>query len=324
MNIDKWRCAEMCNDDEKQIFAANMRYLQMDSGLNRQEFADFLGISIATLQTWIRGAAMPMTPEKLKEIASLFNLTPEQLVSAGYRMRQDAMHGYIRSLDEIYPYNVVIAALNWNYGYEEKDGALNPDGTICTDYEEVDNISIWTKMPPRYIFDLINSLNPRQSAAIEYYYRDGLSMKEIGTRLDITVTRVGQIIRLAQRTIRSRLSSLRCVPEKDYVKLQKVVSDLENQLAIAKMKNGEPVEPRTIPPKDVSIIDLNMSVRTTNCLKRAGLLTMQDIIDFDRSPKDSWLSIRNLGRGSLRELYATCKDWGYPLSDNKIPEQYRA
>ena len=57
------------------------------------------------------------------------------------------------------------------------------------------------------------------------------------------------------------------------------------------------------------IEQLNLSVRSYNCLKRAGLNTVKHIIDAMR--KESLLEIRSLGRNSRAEIHVRIYEFGY-------------
>lgn len=50
------------------------------------------------------------------------------------------------------------------------------------------------------------------------------------------------------------------------------------------------------------IEELELSVRSYNCLMRAGLNTIGKVIEYDQNPKTSWLKVRNLGRKSIEEI----------------------
>ena len=63
-----------------------------------------------------------------------------------------------------------------------------------------------------------------------------------------------------------------------------------------------------------AIADLDFNVRTYNCLKRAGIDTISDILDY---PKNSWFQIRNINRISLGEVVEKMRSAGY--ADFSIP-----
>ena len=58
---------------------------------------------------------------------------------------------------------------------------------------------------------------------------------------------------------------------------------------------------------ETSIDDLDFSVRAYNCLKRANILTLNDLID---KSENEMMKIRNLGKKSLKEVMDKVKDMG--------------
>lgn len=64
--------------------------------------------------------------------------------------------------------------------------------------------------------------------------------------------------------------------------------------------------------KDLSIDELELSVRSFNCLKRAGINTVAELTN---KTADDMMKVRNLGRKSLEEVLAKLKELGLELSD---------
>lgn len=60
---------------------------------------------------------------------------------------------------------------------------------------------------------------------------------------------------------------------------------------------------------DTSIDELDLSVRSQNCLKRAGIMYVRELIDYACS--DELLKIRNLGRKSYIEIKTKLLVFGY-------------
>ena len=71
---------------------------------------------------------------------------------------------------------------------------------------------------------------------------------------------------------------------------------------------------------DTFIDELNLSVRAYNCLKRAGIFTISDIINL---PKDDWSKVRNLGRKALEEVVEKMHSAGYEDFNVDIPSTLR-
>ena len=64
---------------------------------------------------------------------------------------------------------------------------------------------------------------------------------------------------------------------------------------------------------EMNIDELELSVRSYNCLKRAGINTVEELIN--RTP-DDMMKVRNLGRKSLEEVLAKLKELGLQLNDS--------
>ena len=62
---------------------------------------------------------------------------------------------------------------------------------------------------------------------------------------------------------------------------------------------------------DVSIDELELSVRSYNCLKRAGINTVKDLTS---KTEDEMMKVRNLGRKSLDEVIEKLNSMGLDLS----------
>jgi DNA-directed RNA polymerase subunit alpha len=62
---------------------------------------------------------------------------------------------------------------------------------------------------------------------------------------------------------------------------------------------------------EVAIEDLDFSVRTYNCLKRAGINTIGDLV---ARSEDEMMKVRNLGKKSLEEVIFKLEDMGLSLA----------
>ncbi len=61
---------------------------------------------------------------------------------------------------------------------------------------------------------------------------------------------------------------------------------------------------------EMTIEDLDLSVRSFNCLKRAGINTVEDLIN---KSEEDMMKVRKLGRKSLEEVILKLKDLGFSL-----------
>lgn len=65
---------------------------------------------------------------------------------------------------------------------------------------------------------------------------------------------------------------------------------------------------------EMTIEELDLSVRSFNCLKRAGINTVEDLIG---KTEDDMMKVRNLGRKSMEEVAAKIKELGYELKQSE-------
>ncbi len=64
---------------------------------------------------------------------------------------------------------------------------------------------------------------------------------------------------------------------------------------------------------DMTIEELDLSVRSFNCLKRAGINTVEDLIG---KSEEDMMKVRNLGRKSLEEVIAKLDSFGFGLKSD--------
>jgi DNA-directed RNA polymerase subunit alpha len=62
---------------------------------------------------------------------------------------------------------------------------------------------------------------------------------------------------------------------------------------------------------EMTIEELDLSVRSFNCLKRAGINTVEDLIN---KSEDEMMKVRNLGRKSLEEVINKLNTLGFSLN----------
>lgn len=91
-----------------------------------------------------------------------------------------------------------------------------------------------------------------------------------------------------------------------------IVTDLSAIADVSGMMIEKTEDPK-VKALETSIEDLDFSVRAYNCLKRAGIHTLQDLVN--RSESDM-MKIRNLGKKSLKEVLDKIRDMGLVLRDD--------
>ena len=137
-------------------------------------------------------------------------------------------------------------------------------------------------------------------------------------RVNVTVenTRVGQITDYDKLTLDVHTNGT-LVPDEAVSLAAKVLSEhlslfidlSENAKTAEVMVEKEDDEKEKV--LEMSIDELELSVRSYNCLKRAGINTVEELTN--RTPEDM-MKVRNLGRKSLEEVLAKLDELGLSLS----------
>ena len=65
---------------------------------------------------------------------------------------------------------------------------------------------------------------------------------------------------------------------------------------------------------EMTIEDLDLSVRSFNCLKRAGINTVDDLIN---KSEEEMMKVRNLGKKSFDEVKEKLQQLGFNLSSEE-------
>ena len=91
-----------------------------------------------------------------------------------------------------------------------------------------------------------------------------------------------------------------------------ILTDLSSTADVTGMMIEKTEDP-AVKALETSIEDLDFSVRAYNCLKRAGIHTLQDLVN--KSETDM-MKIRNLGKKSLKEVLDKIRDMGLVLRDD--------
>ncbi len=152
---------------------------------------------------------------------------------------------------------------------------------------------------------------------------DAIAIDSIYTpieRVNIKVedTRVGQITDFDKLTM-DVLTNGTLAPDEAVSLAAKVLSEhLKSFIDLSeKAQNAEViVEPNADETKkvmDMSIDELELSVRSYNCLMRANIRTVEELTN---KTADEMMKVRNLGRKSLDEVLAKLKELGLSLADN--------
>lgn len=178
-------------------------------------------------------------------------------------------------------------------------------------------------------------LNDNEAKFLLAYYRDGLNLREISEIHKLSKARIGQIVKLALR--------------KTYLKVKKEQGDAKTKERLEILERdrrdlnayraqlieifrangiyGEDMEiefgPVTSKKKEILGIEseilsrrtdrLGLSMRSANCLRRAGIMTVGELIS--KTERDV-MRIRNLGKKSFIEVKERLRQLGLSLKED--------
>ena len=91
-----------------------------------------------------------------------------------------------------------------------------------------------------------------------------------------------------------------------------ILTNLSNIADMTGMMIEKTEDPK-VKALETTIEDLDFSVRAYNCLKRAGIHTLQDLVN---KSENEMMKIRNLGKKSLKEVLDKIKELGLVLRDD--------
>lgn len=207
---------------------------------------------------------------------------------------------------QIYPFNLTYAI------YEDRETA----------------ISIYVPG----LADAISTLTEREQAAIKLRFEESKTLDDVGEGLGgKSRERVRQIIAKALRKLKHPSRSFKFIPvskeelrnevnkaKEENDKLKRTIGGLTELLekagVISKEKKLE-IDSRNNLWEDsdeIQIEELELSVRSYNCLKRAGIETL---FDLSLMTEQDLMNVRNLGRSSFDEIVKKMKEHNHTLAD---------
>lgn len=161
---------------------------------------------------------------------------------------------------------------------------------------------------------VMQTLTEREQEVITLRDIEGYTLEAVAERYHITKERVRQIEAKAIRKIRSSYRMKTLQRGQELSAWEAEIKDLSEKLIakkdemIRQLNNPETIE---ILPEDLyantKLWKLDLSVRSYNCLDRAGFKTLADFIDVKI---EDLMKVRNLGRKSLKEIVFKLQEWG--------------
>lgn len=300
-------------------FHTILRKLIESTGMSMNEISEAIGMSNATLRYYLSTEkpgfenlmkladyfAVPLdyltgrcTEEQAKEISENYSKNFMILRRAPYEMYlkgRKKIKGNFDGSDEPWPYNLM------GYVCEEPwDEVLSEDQIAGINYA-------------------LGELTDRERDAVLLNLRDGMTLKQASDIHGVTKERERQILTKAFRKLRapyrkamivygkegserrSRNKRFREELEKEESEIAELKSRVEAKKAsIADLLRSNEATRNMDELRNIGIHDLFLSVRSTNCLDRAGCKTLGDVMDIAMS--GNLIAVRNLGKRSIEEI----------------------
>lgn len=190
---------------------------------------------------------------------------------------------------------------------------LNPDMYICTlDEGAVLNMDIAIGNGRGYV---PAAANKDETQPIGYIPIDSIFTPVESASYTVESTRLGQNINYDKLTVNVSTNGT-CTPREVISLAAKILEDHISLFVnlVDTMKDREILisqdDEKAHKKLEMSIEDLDLSVRSYNCLKRAGIHTVQDLT---KKTEEEMLKVRNLGKKSLDEVIKKIRDLGFDL-----------
>lgn len=194
---------------------------------------------------------------------------------------------------------------------------LNPELHIATlDKDAVFNMEIYVNKGLGYVPSDKNKLVDQPIGVIPV---DSIYSPITRVKFGVTDTRVGNVTNYDKLTLEVWTDGS-VMPDEavnmassimiDYLKLFQTGDVTKPMISVAGGSEPEGVEPKKEGPGAMSIDDLDLSVRSNNCLRRAGINTVEELT---QKSEEDMMKVRNLGRKSLEEVKKKLADLGLSL-----------
>lgn len=140
------------------------------------------------------------------------------------------------------------------------------------------------------MFTAISTLNNREQLCITCRFQEGLTLDDTSKKFDVGRERVRQIERRAVRKLRhpSRSNYMR-FGKQQYEQMLKEAYEASMNIWMSRHTPSEP-----------SIVQMNLSTRSYNCLRRGGYETLSQVVELIEN--GSIFKVRNLGKVSCLEI----------------------
>jgi len=278
---------------DTEVIAARLNEIRKARGWTLKRIADEVGTTQNTVCTHFRTGKF--TTDWLIKYAACLGCTIAEITDGTIDVTKFVLKDDITSY---WPYNLAIAVAG---GTDEKFFQVYVPG----------------------IMESLTELTDREQNVLKMRFMSGMTLEECAKAMNVGRERIRQVEAKALRKLRHprhwkrwHLDTMEKAIEEGKERSR---LELENEILRSKLKNfmpekdfmNPPEEPE--PPKDLLIDDLELSVRSWNCLCRAGL---RNVKDLSKISKAQLMKVRNLGRKSYEEVLEKLREVGIELAED--------
>lgn len=326
------------NEEAKKVFCERLKGLIERTKSTNAELERAMDISQPTFQNVMQGRTTPSV-DFIMKMADFFGVSVDYLLGrcdtegrqGDYDFEEIRLESYERYLRHRKTEFGLRAALAdgyqapWPYNLaEEIFGEVFP----C----------VMTRDQMEGLREASKHLTEREQEYIWLYYKCGYTLEGIGKKYDTTKQWVR--INIARGVRKMQQPGLRDMVRYGYSgamtrgenkRLERENEELEKRNAYLKARieaNRSAADEMSreleeqvgaavvdVPALDISIDELDLSVRAYNCLHRAECDTVEDIVKYCKDPdKNGLLGIRNMGRRSAEEVAKRLQSFGIDIS----------
>lgn len=229
---------------------------------------------------------------------SHYNLMLKEKLAAKDRERVNLLR--------VFPYNL-IPMIN---GEDDNSYLQTNADEDCQDQRKYYSIGILEDV-------MAKCLSERENKVLQMRYEWGMTLEEAGKECGVTRERIRQVEAKAIRKLRLQQykGTIMCVPKAEW---RKTKNEAEHYKAQAEYMQSELDKIRNITPEqrteadkstllETTINELDLSVRSYSCCKRAGINTLGDLCGKTYT---EMTKVRNLGKKSLQEIESKMIEYG--------------
>ena len=313
------------------------------SGISQNALAEGSGVSIASITHYCTGKSVPGYANILK-LADFFAVPLDLLAG---RCDEETARGVLDNYGAYFmrlrraPYESYLrgrrptqAILGYEspYPYNLLDEIFKEQWCDVVTQDQLDGLE-----------KALTMLTEREQQVIDAYYRRGLNLEKAGYEQNVTRERLRQILAKAVRKLRHPARKNLIVYGLETAKEMSEVRKLKAELtateialdqwqteldARAELMGYHDRKMRGVPEfsddakgddsdtanhglQNLSIEEIELSVRSYNCLKRAGINSVADILKLS---EEEMMTARNLGRKSMAEVVQKMHELGLRMS----------